>query len=52
MQELSDLEQVAVNGLSVQWCIDVNLSIGVVHCLDLEDILHVSRYQSKIYLRE
>lgn len=52
VEQLSDLEQVTVNRLSVQRCVDVNLSVGVVHRLDLEDVLHVARYQSKVYLRE
>lgn len=50
--KLSDLQQVAVNGLSVQRCVYIHLSVGVVHRLDLKDILHVARYQGKIDLRE
>lgn len=49
---LPDLQQVAVHRLSVQGGIDVHFPVGVVHGLDLKHILHVSRHQSEIDLRE
>lgn len=48
----ADLEQVAVHWLSVQRGIDIDLSIGVVDCLDFKNIFHVASHQSEVHLRE
>lgn len=49
-QASGDLEKIAVYRFSVQRSVDINLPIGVVHCLDHEDIFHVACDQSEIDL--
>lgn len=48
---LSDLQQVTVDWLSVERGVDINLPVGVVHCLDLEHVLHVAGDQCEIDLK-